>query len=220
MGHDNHAQGHGGADHHPHVLPISVYLKTFGALVVLTIITVAASRVDLGPLNLPLALAIATTKATIVALMFMHLFWDQKFFSIIIASSVIFLVIFVAFTMFDTEARGIADPFEKERPADPKNPFVSGTVSEKKAAQALAKERAAMEKRVADEAKRQAPMLPPPPSAPAPTPAPGGAAPAPGGAAPAPGGAAPAPSGAAPAPSGAAPAAPTPGTPPTAPAPR
>src|SRR5688572_32113176 len=62
-----------GPDHVPHVLPLWVYLATWGALMVLTIITVAVSYVDIGAFNLIVALLVATIKATIVALMFMHL---------------------------------------------------------------------------------------------------------------------------------------------------
>src|SRR5687768_14339077 len=119
-----HGHGHGGADHVPHVLPLLTYFKTFGALLVLTVVTVGASYVDLGVLNTPIALLIATTKATVVAMIFMHLYYDQKFFAIIFSSSIIFLAIFLTLTMFDTEARGLADPIEAEHPVDYKTPFM------------------------------------------------------------------------------------------------
>lgn len=124
-GHGDHGGhgGHGGADHVPHVLPVITYLKTWGTLMVLTVVTVAASYVNLGPLNLPIALLIATMKAAVVALVFMHLYYDSKFNLVIFASSVIFLGIFIAFTMSDTETRGLADEIEKYHPADIKQPF-------------------------------------------------------------------------------------------------
>jgi cytochrome c oxidase subunit 4 len=126
---DHSASAHGDGHHHapdhvPHVTPLSVYMKTFGALVALTIITVAASRVHLGSaVNLAVALIIATIKASVVAAMFMHLAFDHKFHTIIFVSSVVFLGVFVSFTMFDTEARGEADHLEKNRPVDSKDPF-------------------------------------------------------------------------------------------------
>jgi cytochrome c oxidase subunit 4 len=124
-----HGDGHHHApDHVPHVTPLPVYLKTFGTLVVLTIITVAVSRVHLGTaVNLAVALLIATVKATVVAAMFMHLAVDHKFHSVIFVSSVVFLGIFVAFTMFDTEARGKADAIERTRPHNSRDPFAKPT---------------------------------------------------------------------------------------------
>jgi cytochrome c oxidase subunit 4 len=59
-----------------------------------------------------------------VALVFMHLFFDHKFHSIIIVIGLLFLGVFIAFTMFDTEFRGRNnDPFKGERPADIKAPW-------------------------------------------------------------------------------------------------
>ncbi|MFI5297804.1 MAG: cytochrome C oxidase subunit IV family protein [Polyangiales bacterium] len=123
---DTHAPAHHAApDHHPHVLPVTVYLATFGALLTLTVITVAASRFDFGSANLVIAITIATIKATIVAAMFMHLAFDHKFHSLIIASSVLFLAIFIGFTMFDTEYRGRSDAVEADKPADVMAPFAA-----------------------------------------------------------------------------------------------
>ena len=125
---DAHAHHNNAPDHVPHVTPLPVYMKTFGALVVLTVITVGVSRIKLGTtVNLLIALLIATIKASVVAALFMHLAADHKFHSVIFVSSVVFLLIFVSFTMFDTEARGKADPIERERPKDPKNPFAKPT---------------------------------------------------------------------------------------------
>ena len=126
-----HGHGHGGPDHVPHVLPMWVYLATWGTLMVLTVITVAASYLDLGEINLVIALFIATVKACVVALMFMHLRWDHKFHGIIFAFSVIFLGIFIAFTMFDTETRGQADQVQSDRPVNIKAPFLGTSLNGK-----------------------------------------------------------------------------------------
>lgn len=124
-----HAHGHGHApDHVPHVTPVKVYLATWAALIFLTAVTVGASYVDFGPGNLVIALFIATVKAAVVAALFMHLLHDHKFHTLILMSGALFLIIFVAFTMFDTEYRGRADAFEGERPADITRPF-EGTKS-------------------------------------------------------------------------------------------
>lgn len=58
---------------------IKVYLMVFAALALGTIITVVAANVDFGGhLNVIVALLIASIKATLVALIFMHLKWDKS----------------------------------------------------------------------------------------------------------------------------------------------
>jgi cytochrome c oxidase subunit 4 len=125
-----HTAGHG-KDHVPHVLPLSTYLKTWGALLVLTAVTVGASYVNFGAANLWIALLIASVKAATVALVFMHLYYDHKFHAVIFGVSLVFLAIFIIFTLFDTQTRGRADGIERERPADIKAPF-AGTQAEQK----------------------------------------------------------------------------------------
>jgi cytochrome c oxidase subunit 4 len=131
---DAHAHGHGGhghgKDHVPHILPFTTYLGTLFALLVLTAITVGVSYINFGAANVWIALLVATIKASIVALVFMHLFFDHKFHSIIIVIGLLFLGVFIAFTMFDTEYRGHNnDPLKGERPADIKAPW-DGTRSD------------------------------------------------------------------------------------------
>jgi cytochrome c oxidase subunit 4 len=120
-----------GKDHVPHVLPLSTYLKTWGALLVLTAVTVGASYVNFGAANLWIALLIASVKAATVALVFMHLYYDHKFHAVIFGVSLVFLAIFIIFTMFDTQTRGRADGIERERPADIRAPF-AGTQAEQR----------------------------------------------------------------------------------------
>ncbi|AKT43927.1 uncharacterized protein CMC5_081640 [Chondromyces crocatus] len=122
---DSHAHdhAHGGPDHVPHVIPLKMYIGTWLALLVFTVITVGASYIDFGDFNLWIAMLIATCKASMVALLFMHLLWDERFNSIILVSSIIFLGIFIGFTMADTGNRGRAEPVEHDRPADVKDPF-------------------------------------------------------------------------------------------------
>ncbi|HSN97186.1 MAG TPA: cytochrome C oxidase subunit IV family protein [Candidatus Nanopelagicales bacterium] len=120
---DGHGHGHGGGDHVPHVLPLKIYLGTWIGLMVFTVITVAVSYVDFGDFNLWIAMLIASVKASLVALLFMHLRWDERFNSIILVSSLIFLAIFIGFTLADTGNRGRAEPIEHERPVNVKDPF-------------------------------------------------------------------------------------------------
>jgi cytochrome c oxidase subunit 4 len=123
-----HAAGH---DHVPHVLPLTAYLGTWIILLVLTVGTVIASYFNFGAGNFIIAILIATTKACVVAAMFMHLRYDRKFHAIIFSFSVIFLGIFILFTMYDTETRGKTDAIEADRPVDVSTPFKQGKVEEK-----------------------------------------------------------------------------------------
>ncbi len=96
--HDDHHDDHGLA----HTASLKVLLGTGGALLVLTIITVAATLVDFGSsINLAIAMAIAAIKATLVVLFFMHLKYDKIFHSVIFLGAVATAALFVAFALMD-----------------------------------------------------------------------------------------------------------------------
>ena len=81
--------------HEHHVLPLKVYFGVYGGLILGTILTVAAAQVHIGPFNVPIMLLIAVTKATLVALFFMHLRYERKSLGIIVASTLILGMILV-----------------------------------------------------------------------------------------------------------------------------
>lgn len=87
-----------------HVMPLRILAGVWIALLVLTVVTVAATKVNLGSGNLWLALAIATTKATFVALYFMHLRYDRPFNAIVFVTAFVFFLLFVGLALMDTEA--------------------------------------------------------------------------------------------------------------------
>jgi cytochrome c oxidase subunit 4 len=87
---------------HPHVLPARTLLATAGALVGLTILTVAVSRVDLGDVSVAVALAIAATKAAVVALFFMHLKYTHRFPVVVLVAAALFAVLLVGFVVMDS----------------------------------------------------------------------------------------------------------------------
>ena len=91
---------------HEHVTPLSVYLGIFGALMVLTIITVAVAWIDLGSLNIMVALGVAVVKATLVVLYFMHVKYSSKLTWIVIGSGIFWLAILLSLTMADYLTRG------------------------------------------------------------------------------------------------------------------
>lgn len=103
--------------HAHHILPLRVYVAVAAALLVFTAITVYISTLDFGPYNLVVAMVIAAIKATLVALFFMHLRYDSKLYMVIFVSAVMFLAVFIIFTMFDTLKRD--DIYEiKARPIE------------------------------------------------------------------------------------------------------
>ena len=85
-----------------HVIPVSVLLAVFGALIALTVLTLAATCVDVGGLNLLIAMGIATVKAGLVALFFMHLLYDRPFNALIFCVALFFLALFISLTLLDT----------------------------------------------------------------------------------------------------------------------
>ena len=107
-GHDDHGHGHGdahGGHGHGigHVLPLKVLLGTWGALMVLTVLTVTVRSIDLGAsLNLMIAMLIATVKATLVCMFFMHLRYDNRFHSIVLMSAIVLGLLFVGFALMDS----------------------------------------------------------------------------------------------------------------------
>jgi cytochrome c oxidase subunit 4 len=90
--------------HLGHVVPLGVLAAVWGGLVVLTALTVAAADVDLGNLNLYIALAIAGTKATLVVLYFMHLRYDRPFLLVVFLGCLGFVVLFISLALTDAQA--------------------------------------------------------------------------------------------------------------------
>ena len=98
------------SDHHnednrslSHIASKKVLLGTFGALMVLTIMTVAATSIDLGTnTNLLLAMVIATVKASLVSLYFMHLKYDKTLHTIAFLTALLFALLFVSFALMDS----------------------------------------------------------------------------------------------------------------------
>jgi len=69
--------GHENSHELGHIIPGRVYLTVLTCLLMLTIITVGVSRIDFGVMNLVVAMGIASVKAFLVALFFMHLKYES-----------------------------------------------------------------------------------------------------------------------------------------------
>lgn len=87
-----------------HVVPMRVLVTVWLGLMILTVITVAVTWVDLGSLNLWLAMAIATLKASLVLLYFMHMRYDHPFNAIVFIGALLFVMLFVGLALIDTRA--------------------------------------------------------------------------------------------------------------------
>ena len=88
-----------------HIIPIQIYLRVLFALLAFTALTVAVAQMDFGVLNTVIALGIATIKATLVLLFFMHLKYDNKMFLVIFLTGVFFLIVLFLFCEFDLITR-------------------------------------------------------------------------------------------------------------------
>jgi cytochrome c oxidase subunit 4 len=90
-----------------HISPKSTYYAVFGALMLGTALTVAASFVDFpAQMNFPIALAIAITKATLVILFFMHVKYGSRLTKLIVGTAFFFLGILLTLTLSDYLSRG------------------------------------------------------------------------------------------------------------------
>jgi len=96
-----------------------VYAGVLAALLVLTVITVIAAGINFGSpsVNVVVALAIATAKASLVALFFMHLLYDSRINALIFLMGAIMLAIFLIFILLDVEARDTVRPSTLRQPA-------------------------------------------------------------------------------------------------------
>ena len=83
-----------------------VYWKTCAALLLLLALTWRVGYVNLGLFNLIVALAISITKASIVALFFMHIKGSSRLLHLAATVGVIWLLIMLSLTLSDYFTRG------------------------------------------------------------------------------------------------------------------
>ena len=88
------------------IVPIKTYTIVLIALLVLTATTCAVSFIDMGKMNAVVAVAIAFAKASLVALIFMHLRYSRRLMRVVAAAGLFWLGILIALTMSDYLTRG------------------------------------------------------------------------------------------------------------------
>src|SRR5258708_6519897 len=111
------------ADHHDdhhglsHIASIKVLVATGGTLLLLTIVTVLATKIDFGAnVNFGIAMAIAVVKATLVILFFMHLKYDRLFHAVVFVAAILAASLFVGFTLMDTNQYQQTNIWNHEKP--------------------------------------------------------------------------------------------------------
>lgn len=93
-------------NHEPaHTLSYTQLGVVIGALFILTAVTIGASYVHMGALNVWIALVIASSKASLVLLYFMHLKFESRVIRLSFVCTIVFLAIMIGFTFWDTAFR-------------------------------------------------------------------------------------------------------------------
>lgn len=85
---------------------LSTYFAVWGALLLGTFLTYKAAYIELGIFNAAVALIIATVKALLVSLFFMHLKGaSEKLLKLVVISTIFFLLILMTLSMADYATR-------------------------------------------------------------------------------------------------------------------
>jgi len=95
-------------DHAPevHVTSLAVYFGVFAALAAGTLLTWYASLIDLGMWNTPVALIIATIKAVLVILFFMHVIHSSRLTWVVVVGAFLWLAVMFVLFFADYLTRG------------------------------------------------------------------------------------------------------------------
>lgn len=88
-----------------HIIPAKTFLNVLIALLILTVITVGVAQFDFGAFNALIAMGVASVKAALVLMYFMHLKYDDKTYTVLMATSVFFLFVFFFFSQLDIVTR-------------------------------------------------------------------------------------------------------------------
>ncbi len=116
--------GNDAHEHGDHAVSLWVLVAVWLTLMGLTAATVAIAQLDLGRLDLVFAMAIATIKATLVCLFFMHLYWERPIMGMMFLGCLGFVFLFITLVLTDSaeympsiEAHQRDDPFNQQSTA-------------------------------------------------------------------------------------------------------
>lgn len=88
-----------------HIVPYGTFVVIYAALLVLTVITVGVSRIDLGVLNVWIALGVASFKSGLVIFYFMHMKYERLYYRVYLFVTLVILAIFIGLTFTDIRYR-------------------------------------------------------------------------------------------------------------------
>jgi cytochrome c oxidase subunit 4 len=110
------------ATHETHHVPFWILVAVLVVLLILTVLTVAAINFDFGrAMNLWIAMIIATIKAALVVLYFMHVKYDKPIVALILIATLFFTALFIGFALMDSLQYQPA--IEDFRAADPQHNY-------------------------------------------------------------------------------------------------
>ena len=93
------------AEHSEHIVSPKIYAAVLTALLIGTVLTVQAAKVDLGRLNIVVALGVASIKMTLVILFFMHGKYSARRTKLVIVAGFFWLAIMLGLTLADYSTR-------------------------------------------------------------------------------------------------------------------
>jgi cytochrome c oxidase subunit IV len=93
------------SEHSEHIVSPKIYVVIFLTLIVGTGGTVWAAFQNFGQFNIVIALGIATIKATLVVLYFMHARYSSKRTKLVIVCAIFWLAIMLSLTLSDYQTR-------------------------------------------------------------------------------------------------------------------
>ena len=105
-----HPQSQAAEHHEPHIASFGSYLGIFGLLMLLTGVTVGASRIDMGDWNVVVAVLIAVVKASVVVLFFMHVKYSGPLIKLTAAVGFVWLLFMFGLTFADYFGRTLIEP--------------------------------------------------------------------------------------------------------------
>jgi len=85
-----------------HAVPVRILVGVFALLVLLTIATVAATKLPTGDFEIVISLGIALVKSILVGAYFMHLRYDNPLYALIFGFGVLFVALFIGLALMDT----------------------------------------------------------------------------------------------------------------------
>lgn len=88
------------------VVSFRAYTLTWLALLTLALATTLIGMLDLGAFSMPIAILIATAKASLVVAIFMHGRYESKLVKVIMAAGIVWCIIMFTNTLSDYMTRG------------------------------------------------------------------------------------------------------------------